>query len=294
MTGVLDVLESIADSAGAPPSTLDDLFERHAARKRSRRRRVVSSASFTIVAVGLGALALGGGQKSYENAVGDPTESNGPLPQTLEPEITLPPIDVAAPSTAPSADESELVALIPPPVNVDDVRDPIQRFLGVPSDPAEASDWSLRATAQAVTECMVERGHVYEETVFEPQDLGPELTEKPTFLDDLEGADGCRARANEQTNLLPAANEQFAELNRLISADPRAVLATEALQDCLALNDATQAISIPDECIEVKSVWDEMHVGLMEEYAPRWILEHEATLAGLRDRLHDLVARSLD
>lgn len=289
MTDVLHVLDRIAYNECAAPPPIEELRDRGIARKRRRQRSTGVVASIAIVGIGIGAIAVGTQrQPSSGEADGGPAESSVDARQAPEPEGTSPPVDAPAVEAVDEVPEG----FIPPPVNSNDSRDPIQRFLNVPVDPVEATQWTQTATDQAVTECMAERGYSYEESTSESQVLDPLFGENPAFFEDLDGPEGCREWATRQTNLFPDGEEQFALLQQLISADPIAVEATSALQDCLAANDAVDSITVPEACATVRAVWDRVHVDLMEEYAPAWSFENRDTLEDLRDRIAGLVERA--
>lgn len=185
---------------------------------------------------------------------------------------------------------------VPPKIGDDDQRDPIQRFLGVPKEPLDATEWSRLVTDQAVADCMLAAGFEY--AVPQPVSGGVPYGD-PAFEAALRGDGGCDEQANVRVNLLPSFQEQFDDLTERITAspDPSAVAARQAVDDCLVANgldpqDVDDLRASADVCRAEYDLLGEISAELMEQYAPAWISEHQEALAARRDDLADLLARA--
>jgi len=209
----------------------------------------------------------------------------------------LPPATTTAPSTTePPAQDVVSTSLpagfVPEREGPNDPRDPIQRFLGVPADVEQSSEWADRAQGRAVVECMSNRGFVLDESTWQTLGFDPSSEEDQALFEALRGDGGCEEIAIRQTNLLPDAEAEFAVLDRTIRADPQSVEVVAAVQDCIERNESSDLTVIPAECSEVKVRSDQVFVQLSEEYAPAWIFEHRDILEPLRDRIAGLIERS--
>lgn len=291
MTTILEVLDAVADDAPEPPS-LEQLRSRSEHRRRRRLRSVSAVASIAVLGAGGVGLALGASQPdepgltasaSTLDAAQDVSEDGSAQTETGLPSPTTSITQTNNSDPAPIVDEVSPQAAIPPPLDENDARSPIERFLNVPADPVEAGAWAQAATGQAVTECMAERGHAYTENLGESQPVPAEL---------IEEVDACHEWAATQTNLLPAAEDEFHVLQDRISSDPRSVVATDALDECLVANEATESLTIPEACSDAKANTDLVYLTLVEEYSPAWVVEHLVVLEEIRDRIAGFVERS--
>lgn len=290
----LDDERATVRSMAAPPVLAEGLTTRDSRRRLRSGRRVLSrtAAAAAVIASVFGIAIVRDGQ----NARVSTNESGVSVPVPVEvDDVPLATAKAPAPTRAPALDEvstSVPVGFIPDPEGPYDPRDPIQRFLGVPADVEQSSEWSDRAQGRAVVECMAARGFVLDESTWQTLGFDPSSEEDKALLEALRGSDGCEEIANRQTNLLPAAEAQFAELDRAIRSDQRAVEAAAAVQDCVDRSESSDPTVIPGECADVANRSNQVFAQLSEEYSPAWIFEHRDMLGSLRDRIAGLIERS--
>lgn len=187
---------------------------------------------------------------------------------------------------------------IPPKVNVDDDRGPIERLIGVPAD-AEAATWQWHALAQqAISECMEQAGFVYIplelDSATNPNNdtlLAMSTDEAAEFNEALYGGatGGCEREAAAEThvgNALPA----HADLQAGIEQDESVLLAMNQFSNCLSQAGLTRE-SAPPELLDQCSIDAGVPAALtaaQERLEPAFANDHIEFFAGFLANLERL------
>lgn len=153
---------------------------------------------------------------------------------------------------------------IPAPLGSDDIRTPIQRYIGVPADPPAAEEWSWRRVQSHVDTCMTERGWQFTQQPFEFRSTTSEnggfvhsLSEeaRARYVVDRWGTPGhpngsCEDVASRSTYVMNALPIEYQQLQDVQQADPVIVAARDRLEACLGGADPKSLTeAIRDDCL---------------------------------------------
>ncbi len=174
------------------------------------------------------------------------------------------------------------------------MRLPLQRFLGVPADPAEATRWDARLEQNAIKLCVEATGFEYQVEAFNsPAEQG--MDPNMVYLASLSTAkqaeyrqllaigtnydDSCLRSASDRVHPLNTMGDEFEPYTERFANDPQIVAAKATITQCILQHgeDPTKRSDSQAAC-ESNANWRTVSSTVESDVETSFILDHIAEL----------------